>query len=265
MIQKLQSLKARKGFTMVELIVVIAILAVLMAILVPMLTTKKARIQEANTTARDFYTALQSIMTKYSLYEGPLSPAFSDNPNLGDIRYYENMKGNYPYKKGVTVNDGDLPKTTSLYLELKLKNNQIEEVYTCATVSGDPNFDAGGGLQTLCVRTAGNRNTEFANVLSKELKGRISYIDGYYYAKVTYKNILTGTIPAKMEAETVKVDYTTFSRHRLPNASGYSAFRDMNMYFVDDYVLKNGDVMGVCTSSLDTNGLLIGMPGTYLN
>lgn len=54
--------KAKKGFTLIELIVVIAILGVLMAILIPSVTgyLKKARQSAANANAKSIYDQLRS-------------------------------------------------------------------------------------------------------------------------------------------------------------------------------------------------------------
>ena len=66
MVKKLQALKAKKGFTLVELIVVIAIIAVLAAILVPTMLgyVTNSRVTSANSTAATLKDTINTFIAE---------------------------------------------------------------------------------------------------------------------------------------------------------------------------------------------------------
>lgn len=68
----MKKLLKKAGFTLVELIAVIAILGIMIAIVVPLLTTADARKNEVREYARSFYSNVQELMIDEKLAKNPL-------------------------------------------------------------------------------------------------------------------------------------------------------------------------------------------------
>lgn len=74
-------MKRKKGFTLIELIIVLAIIAVFSAVLVPSWMTyiRKTRLKTADGRARTIFNAAQTVALKYQATERNASSAYLSN------------------------------------------------------------------------------------------------------------------------------------------------------------------------------------------
>ena len=113
MIEKIRAMKNKKGFTLVELIVVLVILAILAALLVPALTgyIDKAQEEKATAECRMVVMAAQTeASTAYGSLSGTITAdAIKTAMKIANIDKYAEVKGKY----AVEVNaQGQITKVT---------------------------------------------------------------------------------------------------------------------------------------------------------
>lgn len=115
MLSKIRALKEKKGFTLVELIVVLVILAILAALLIPALTgyIDRANNQKVIATTRQVVMAAQTVTSEAyakaangKLTDGPVT--VKGTPDLNEIVVLaeiatKDASGNVTYKNGCSA------------------------------------------------------------------------------------------------------------------------------------------------------------------
>ena len=269
MIKQLHKMRAKRGFTMIELIIVVAIITVLAAMILPSLDTKKAAIDDANSASRDMYNVAQSIFTKYSLTEAPLNLGLKAEGNEAEkdstkkysecVRFYKKAGGNFPCKAG-TITVSDMPETTELFIEVVAEKGIITAVNVAAsdnTGYADMYYTP-KALKTLLMRGTDTQGTMFGEMFKNDLETRIDVHEGFYYIYVNY------TAPPKEGGKPaaytnpVKVNYAAYSKARLPQLSGESAWNNYRLDYLDfskgNYINKQGQIIGVFGVQVERGG-----------
>lgn len=243
MIRYLQRLKAKKGFTIIELIVVIAIIAILTAVILANVGTEREKIQAANAAAQDFYSTVQYSFTKYMKYEADLSLEIANEnktilPADLIIKYVRELNGNYPVNKTTVI---------KMYVD----KSQIQYVQAYKSV------------KSMLADTSTSCKTKFDELLMNDFDTlMVSNVDGYYYALVTFQGV--GTPPT---AAPVKVHSAYYSPQAFVELTGdETAYRVDNLTFDGNNILSNGSICGVCSSAKYTvsgNSMPLGSDGTF--
>lgn len=256
MIRYLQKLRASKGFTMAELVIVIAIMAILMAMILPAFSSDDAEKQAAETYASDFYASLQYNMTRYQLTEFHLTPElqtiakkYDDGDDVEPYIIFRNKLGGNVF----TTTDND--EYRYLYVEVAYDGGieHVKVAHTFADLIDDtvttPSDDA------------------FEKLLQNDLEDVLNAgAKGYYYAVVRcdykFEDNSSGEGGDAGDVAEGHGHLRVMSAHYCDERIPADAVK-ADLQITDFSELKNGIICGTCSS--DKSGTsYVGTVGTYL-
>lgn len=245
----MRKILGKKGFSLLELVVSIAIIGVLLAMILPSLSTRDANKKASISAAKDFYSATQSLFSKYSKYEDYLYYGQKDELAADKvIDYVKDLGGNFP-------------KNAYTALAMKVENSKI--VYVDAISLGSPTLAEMAMYSKSGVAT----ETNFEKMFAKDIEPLFYLQDGMYYAYIYFVSNANATLQGETNTNTVRVLAAAYCPTEFPpSGDDYNDFMENYLLLTDNGLNAKGMFLGVCSSTKDTNlDLNIGAPGSYFS
>lgn len=252
----------KKGFTLLELVIVVAIIGILIAMILPTLSTGEAQKKAALSGAKDFYSAAQYLFTKYSRYEGFLSNDMMKQQNGEDVNNISD-DSILVYKKGLF---GNYPAKDYVMISMAVRGSSIVYVNAVSAETAEECEQAIFQQQGLAKSGSEYVMTPFERVFLQDIDPLFEQQDGVYYAVIKSEGVEKTTPDDTPMNPSMRLILTGFCSDELPIASGdFNSYKTNILLFREDYRLANGFYMGVCTSHTDASGSYVGTPGTYFS
>lgn len=256
-------LMRKKGFTIIELVIVIVIIAVLAAMVLPMLMSSDSNKSRVVSGAKDFYTAAQHLFSKFAKVERDYNPLVGIDPKATLDPSYGQYVICYDEEFG-----GNRPVFDYVFLCAHIENRTVDMVD--AYSSDDPRVAMAQVLKRNN-RNETHPNHVFTEAFRAELDTLFDGNDGYYYALVYYDDTLKHSVSDTAGNNLVKVLMTGYGDYELglyefdvtdEGAVNFDGYRDANLLTTSEGILSTGFYFGV-QSSEKQGDKFIGEAGTY--
>lgn len=260
----MRRLLRKKGFSLLELVIVIAIIGILTAMIVPTLSTGEAQKKAALSGAKDFYSATQYLVTKYSRFEGFLSDEMKQQ-QLGNDTNNLSSDSILEFKKAFC---GNYPQSTNNYIMISMAVRRSEIAYVNA-VSAPTVAECEEKIfkQEGLIKSGDNYvMTPFERVFAQDVDPLFEQQDGVYYATIRAEGHTATLLEETSINPSMRVIMAGFCSDELPIASGdINTYRNDVLLFREDFRLANNFYMGVCSSLKDSSNNYVGAPGSYFS